>query len=133
MIYNQCHQTCKCPTHVKPLIGRSRNRYIGPFIPMHIHRPIRAGLLYGVVYMELLSLIAGLLIPDFPGPEDETIQRREERARLYIAVVSGFTDPELADNCFWGDTIASVKKFPSKRKRNDQSVSYLQSFPSMSI
>jgi hypothetical protein len=92
---------------------------------MHIHRPIRAGLLYGVDLTEMLSLITSLLVPDFPGPEDETIQRREERARVYIAVVSGFTDPELADNCFWGDTVASIKKCPSKRKRNDQSVSYI--------
>ncbi len=89
---------------------------------MHINRPIRAGLLYGVDHTQLLSLITGLLIPDFPGPEDETMQRREERARLHVAVVSGYTIPELADNCFWGDAIVSTKKHPPKRKRNDQGV-----------
>jgi hypothetical protein len=105
--------------HVKPFVGRKRHRYVGPFIPVHLHRPIRAGLLYGVDHVELLSLIAGLLIPDFPGPEDETVQRREERARLYIAVVSGYTVPELADNCFWGDSIVINKKPFSKRKRTE--------------
>jgi hypothetical protein len=121
-ISNQCRKSGKCAIHNKPLLGRKWHRYIGPFIPMHIHRPIRAGLLYGVDHMELLSLIAHLLIPDFSGPEDESIQQREERARLHIAVVSGYTVPELADNCFWGDVIVSTKKRQPKRKRNDQGV-----------
>jgi hypothetical protein len=103
-------------------MGRKRQRYIGPFIPIKISRPIRAGLLYGVDHTELLSLITGLLIPDFPGPEDDSMLQREERARLYVAVVSGYTVPELADNCFWGDAIVSTKKRPPKRKRNDQGV-----------
>jgi hypothetical protein len=122
LISNHCHQTGKCSIHTKVLIGRSRNRYIDPFIATHIHRPIRAGLLYGVNHMELLSLITNLLIPDFPGPEDETIHRREECARLYIAVVSGFTVPDLVDNCFWGDAITGIKKCPPKRKRNEKGV-----------
>lgn len=102
---------------------------------MHIRRPIRAGLLYGVDNAELLSLIAHLLIPDFPGAENKSFQQREERARLFIAVVSGYTAPELADNCFWGDAIVCTKKRPPKRKRNDQGVNdhqYFSSFPSPS-
>ncbi len=78
--------------------------------------------MYGVDHTKLLSLIASLLISDFPGPEDETMQRREERARLHVAVVSGYTVPELADNCFWGEAIVSTKKRPPKRKKNDQGV-----------
>ncbi len=132
--HNQCHSRGRCQLHLKPYMGRNRQRYIGPFIPTTISRPIRAGLLYGVEYTELLSLVASLLIPDFPGHADETIQRREERARLHVAVVSGYTVPELSDNCFWGDAIVAIQKRMLKRKRNNQSVRYHQfSHPFMII
>jgi hypothetical protein len=110
LVFNQCHQTCKCSIHVRSLIGRSRNRYIGPFIPLEISRPIRAGILYGVDFVDLQSLVESLLIPSYPIPVRDSIQEREVRARIYIAVLSGFTHPELADNCFWGDAIVTNNK-----------------------
>ncbi len=121
-IYNQCHQTCKCANHVKPFIGRKRHRYIGPFIPLEISRPIRAGLLYGVDSADLQSLIVSLLIRDYTGPDEDSIQIRETRARFYINLVSGFTVPEMTDNCFWGDALPSNKRRNSKRNRDNQGI-----------
>jgi hypothetical protein len=78
--------------------------------------------LYGVDEGELRSLVTSLLIPIYHGPEDDSVREREEHARFCIAVISSYTAPELADNCFWGDAIVSRKKRSPKSKRENRGI-----------
>ncbi len=125
-MFNQCHQRSKCSAHIKSFLGKRSVQYIGPFIPFDISRPIRAGLLYGVNEDELRSLVVNLLGPSYPVTDEYYTQRREEHARMCIAVVSGFNVPELADNCFWGVSFEiTKKKLRSKTGRDDQGIHHV--------
>ncbi len=116
----QCHLSGRCKTHSKPLIGRYRPRYIGPHIPLFISKPIRAALLHGVSHTDIQTLVIDLMSisPNIMNGNPPVLNSLRWISTLYIGIVSGFTVPELVDNCFWGDGSATRKDGVSvKRNR----------------
>jgi hypothetical protein len=94
-------QTMKCKAHSKQSHDWHRQKYMGP-IPLHIRRPIRAGLLLKVDRQALCNLVASL----------EPTKNAEDPIGLatnYIECIAQYDFVCLADNCFWGDD-SSVRK-----------------------
>jgi hypothetical protein len=105
-------QTMTCKAHSKKLHNVKRPKYDGP-IPLHVRRPIRAGLLLGVDRKQLCDVVASL----------ETIKDTEDPVSLatsYIECVAQYDRVCLADSCFWGDA-SGVRvdgvRVPHKKKR----------------
>ncbi len=103
-VNNQCHQTGRCPLHSRYVMHYSRPRYYGIDIPIEVVRPIRAGVLFGVDRNKLCELVVKLLVIR-DGDEPFPVETQEFRAGIYIDTISGFSNAELIDNCFWGDGV----------------------------
>ena len=112
-------QSMNCKAHSRHLHNNRRPKYDGP-IPLHIRRPIRAGLLLGVDRNQLCSLVTSM----------EPIKNAENPvfvATSFIEHIAQYDRACLADNCFWGDD-SSVRrngvrvphKKPQKRHRVSQ-------------
>ena len=110
------NQTMMCKTHSRHLHYSKRPKYNGP-IPLHIRRPVRAGLLLGVDRDQLCDVVASL----------EPVNKSENPVCLatsYIENIAHYDRVCLADNCFWGDDgtvrmngVRALHKKPQNNKR----------------
>ena len=87
-------QTMTCKVHSNTYHNWHRQKYVGP-IPLHVRRPIRAGLLLGVNRKQLCDVIVSL----------DSIKDAEDPVSLatnYIECIAQYDRVCLADSCFWG-------------------------------